>query len=183
MRRINAIITALIMILFLVHMIWGGLELIGVVAGGSSLFSVISWTMLGLIVIHIIIAIKLTADTIRACRLSGVSYFKQNKVFWIRRISGVALLLFIAIHVLIFMGDSSDGLFLLAEFTVFRLITQILMVISLIVHLLTNIPPLRIAFGLEDKGNLRTDIILILGLLLLLAAITFVIYFIRWMIV
>ena len=183
MRKINAIITALILILFLVHMIWGGLELIGAVAGGSSLFSILSWIMLGLIVLHTIIAIKLTADTLKACKLSGVSYFRQNRVFWIRRISGVALLFFIAAHVIIFMGRSVNGLYLLAEFSAFRLATQILMVISLIVHLLTNIPPLRLAFGLEDKGNLRTDIILILGLLLLLAGLTFVVYFIRWLIV
>lgn len=183
MRKINAIITALIMILFLVHLIWGGLVLIGAAAGGSSLFSFLSRAMVFLIMIHMIIGIKLTADTVKACRKSGVSYWKENRVFWIRRLSGFALFIFILAHVIIFLGRTRDGVYLLTLFTAGRLVLQILMVVSLLVHLLTNIPPLRIAFGLKDEGSLSTDIILVLAVLLLLAGVAFGIYFVRWLII
>ena len=46
MRRINAITTIFIMLLFLVHLIWGALILMGLVKGGNQLFRFFSYTMM-----------------------------------------------------------------------------------------------------------------------------------------
>ncbi len=183
MRRANAVVTALIMVLFLIHMIWGGMELAGMVKGGSTLFSVLSRVMLLLMAVHFLIAVLLTAQTVRACRMSGVFYLKQNRLFWIRRISGFALMLFILCHVLIFMGTDENGVYRLSLFAGAQLLTQILMVVSLLVHLLCNITPLRIALGIEDRHRIRTDVMLVLSCLLFLAGAAFVIYFIRWRVI
>ena len=180
MRHLNAIITILIMVLFLVHMIWGGLLLIGAASTGG-FFLVISFAMVILIILHVIISIKLTLNTIMACKISGVSYWRENKIFWLRRISGIAVMIFILSHILIFMGRNVDGVFVLNVFNVMALISQLLLVISLLLHITTNINPLRIALGLRDEGGFRTDMILILQILLVLAGISFVIYFIRWL--
>ena len=94
-----------------------------------------------------------------------------------------ALLIFIAVHFIIFSGKSDDGVYRLREFDMLALISQILMVISLIVHLITNIKPLRISLGITDKRNLRTDIAIILSVLLFLSAVTFLIYYIRWQVI
>ena len=183
MRRLNGIATMCIMILFLVHMIWGGLLLMGLVKGGSPVFKAFSYAMMVFICIHVVIGLKLTVDTIIATNKSGVFYFKDNMLFLIRRISGFALLIFIAVHLIIFSGKSDDGVYRLREFDMLALISQILMVISLIVHLITNIKPLRISLGITDKRNLRTDIAIILSVLLFLSAVTFLIYFIRWQVI
>ena len=180
MRRLNAIITMLIMVLFLVHMIWGGLLLIGAASTGG-IFLVISKAMVILIILHVIIAVKLTMDTIKACRISGVSYWRENKLFWLRRISGIAVMILMLAHIFIFMGRNVDGVFVLNVFNVMALISQLLLVISLLIHIATNINPLRIALGLRDEGGFRTDMILILLILLVLAGISFVVYFIRWL--
>ena len=183
MRRANAVITSFIMILFLVHMIWGGLELLGLTKGGSSLFFYLSRIMLAFVLIHMLISFKMTLDTLIACRRSGVSYWKDNKLFWIRRISGIALMFFMACHVMIFRGQKVEGSFLLNYFGIMELLSQLLLVFSLLVHLTTNIRPLKIAFGIEDKGSVRTDLLLVLSILLLLSGLAFVIYYIRWQVI
>lgn len=183
MRKANAIITSLIMILFLIHMIWGSLELAGMTPGGNSLFTGLSYLMVGLIVVHMLISLKLTWDTLRARKAAGVSYRKANRLFWVRRISGMALMIFIALHVVAFRGRQTAEGYRLQLFNGGRLAVQLLMVAALMVHLLTNIGPLKIALGIEDHKGLRVDILLTLSILLLLAAAAFVIYYLRWQMV
>lgn len=183
MRKANAIVTVLIMVLFLIHLIWGGLELAGMTKGGSSLFTALSHTMILFIVIHIGIGVITTAQTIRSVRRAGVSYFRQNRLFWIRRISGFALMLFMICHVVIFAGTQESGSYRLSLFGGAQLLTQILMVVCLMLHLLCNITPLRIALGIEDRHRFRTDVLLVLAVLLLLAGAAFAVYFIRWRVI
>lgn len=181
MRRANAIITAALLMLFLLHGIWGGMVLFGMVKGGSGIFSFISWAMISLAACHVVISAKMTVDTLRAQKKAGVSYPGANRLFWVRRISGTAVFAFMILHVLIFNGRTVNGVYLLSFFGPVELATQILLVLSLLLHLLTNITPLRIAFGLSDRGGLKTDILLILAVILLFTGAGFVVYFIRWL--
>lgn len=183
MRRANALITTLVMALFLLHLVWGALILCGMTKGGSQILTVASWLLLILICVHMLLSVKLTFDTITASRKAGVHYLKENRIFWLRRISGFALLLFIGVHVIIFRADVSGGSARLHLFDEAALASQILMIVSLLVHLLTNIGPLRIAFGLSDKANVRTDILIVTAIGLFLAGAAFVIYFIRWLVI
>lgn len=183
MRRLNGLATMCIMLLFLVHLIWGGLMLLGLVKGGNQVFAAFSYAMMFFIIIHVVIGVKLTVDTIVAGKKSGTFYWKENSLFIIRRISGFALLIFIAIHFMIFSGNKNDGVYRLKEFDMAALISQILMVVSLFVHLITNIKPLRISLGISDKRNIRTDIAIILSVLLLLSGVAFLIYYIRWQVI
>ncbi len=183
MRRLNGMATMCIMILFLVHLIWGGLLLLGQVKGGNPVFATFSYAMMVFICIHVLIGIKLTIDTIVAAKRSGVFYWKENCLFLLRRISGFALLIFIAVHFIIFSGTNDDGVYRLREFDMTALISQILMVLALFVHLITNITPLRITLGISDKRNIRTDIAIIVSILLLLSGVAFLIYYIRWQVI
>ena len=180
MRRVNSIITAFIMLLFLVHMIWGGLLLAGIVKGGSKVFSVISMIMMILICLHVIISVKLTVDTIIASRKAGAFYFRENKLFLARRISGFALVFFIAVHVLIFNGSNEGGVYRLNPFGIAALISQILMVVCLVLHIVLNVRPLKIAFGFSDKRKESYDFAVVMAILLLIAAAAFLIYYLRW---
>ena len=180
MRRINAFVTAGIIVLFLLHLFWGVLIMLGIVSGGSAVFSFLSYFMIALCVLHTLIGCKLTLDTLRAIRRSGVSYPGQNRLFWIRRISGFSLILFMAVHVWLFRGQTAEGTFRLQHFDTLALASQILMTAALAVHLLTNIRPLKIAFGIEDGKNYKTDVLIVLSAALLLSAVGFVLYLLRW---
>lgn len=183
MRRLNALITALVMAMFLVHLVWGSLILFGMTKGGSSIMSLTSWLLLILICVHALISIKLTLDTVSASRKAGIFYPKENRLFLARRISGFALMLFLIVHVIVFRTDMSSGRPRLQLFDAAALTSQILMAASLLVHLLTNISPLRIALGIRDGKNLRTDILFVLAIGLFLAGAAFIIYYIRWLVI
>jgi len=178
MRKFNAILSMAIVAMFLVHGVAGGLQLFGLMAGGDSFLTYISWALLVLIGIHIIIGVKLTADSLKAIRLSGTSYFGPNKLFWARRISGFAAMLFIAIHVIIFMGRSEP--YRLNLFEGIQLASQILMVIALAIHLTSNIRPSMVSLGRRELRPYAADILVVLSVIMLFTAMAFAGYYIRW---
>ncbi len=180
MRKLNSIAAILVMILFVIHMVAGGMTLAGMINGGNLILSNLTRLLRYAISVHMILSLILTVQTVYAMRKSGVSYGKANRLFWIRRISGFALMFFIIIHVRLFAGHMNGPAYRLNLFGGPQLISQILMVITLMVHLICNISPLRIALGITDRKNFRTDIMLVLSILLLLAGIAFLMYFIRW---
>ncbi len=179
MRKLNAVLSMGILALFIVHAIAGAFQLSGIIPGGSVIMEKIAQVMVCLIFIHFIIGIKLTADTFTAIKKSGTSYFKENKLFWIRRISGLAVMLFVIFHIMIFLG-TNNGAYRLNLFEGIQLASQLLLVLSVAVHVITNIKPLMISFGAKSYKVFLTDIILILSVLLVFMGIAFVIYYLRW---
>lgn len=179
MRKWNAILSAGILVLFLLHGVTGGFQLAGILPGGSTVRSVLSWLLVILLLVHAVIGVKLTGDTIAACKKSGVSYFKENKLFWARRISGFAVFVFIFFHVILFLGKNGEA-YRLKFFGKLQLATQLLLVASVGLHVITNVNPLFIAFGRKGLKEYAVDILIILSVLLLFMGFAFLIYYIRW---
>ncbi|MBR1751249.1 MAG: pilus assembly protein PilX [Ruminococcus sp.] len=180
MRKINAVISMAVLALFLVHAVAGGFQLAGVMPGGSTVMSILAWVMTALIGVHIVIGIKLTADSLKAIKRSGKSYLKENKLFWIRRISGFAIMFFILFHILIFMGKTSDGVYRLEAFETLQLISQILLVVTIALHVISNARPMLLSFGIKSFKEIGIDIALVLCFVLIFTAAAFIIYYIRW---
>ena len=181
MRKWNALNSMGIIVLFLIHAITGGLQLAGIIGGGNPVLKVLAWIMLVMIAAHVVIGIKLTADSLLACKKAGVSYFKENKLFWTRRISGFATIIFVLLHVILFMGNTSAGAYRLNLFATPQLVVMIFFVVSVAVHVLTNIKPLMIALGQKGLKEFVTDILLVISAFLIFSGIAFVIYYIRWL--
>lgn len=179
MRKINAILSMGIIILFLFHAIAGAFQLMGVYQGGNKVMQVLAWVMTVMIGLHTIIGIKLTADSIKAIKRSGGGYFKENKLFWARRISGLAIMVFILLHIVIFMGVN-DGAYRLSFFGPAQLASQILLVLSIALHVITNAKPVLISFGFKGFKELGLDIALVLSFILIFTGIAFIIYYFRW---
>ena len=176
MRKWNAILTAAILALFLLHAILGGFQLLGV---GNTALKAIAWTATALILAHTILGVKLTADSLRVWKRTGVSYFKQNKLFWARRVSGLAVMILLAFHVTAF-GASNGGAYRLKEFTSLRLAVQLLLVAALALHVLMNVKPMLISFGVKSFRDWVGDVWFVLSVLLLFMAAAFVVYYLRW---
>lgn len=179
MRKWNAVLSMGILALFLVHAVAGAFQLSGIIPGGSVIMEKIALVMVCLIFIHFVIGIKLTADTFTAIKKSGTSYFKENKLFWVRRISGFAVMLFVIFHIMIFLG-TNNGAYRLNLFEGIQLASQLLMVLSVAIHVITNIKPLMISLGTKSYKVFFTDIILVLSVLLVFMGVGFVIYYLRW---
>ena len=77
-------------------------------------------------------------------------------------------------------GTTSGGVFRLVPFDVFRLITQILFLLSVAVHIITNVKPVLITLGVKKLRPKAGDILFFLSAALLFMAAGFIIYYIRW---
>ena len=177
MRRLNAILTVFILVLFLVHAIAGGFQLLGL---GQTALKAVGWICLALIAVHAGIGVKLTVDSVLVWRKTGVGYFRENRIFWLRRISGFAVLAFLALHLLAFHGSGSGGSYRLPWFTAGKLVCQILLVLSVGIHGISNLRPSALSLGAAGWRQWAADILLILALLLLFMGTAFVIYYLRW---
>lgn len=178
MRRFNAALTAVILLLFLVHGIEGGFQLMGF-RGASSFQKTLAWITAGLITVHMLIGVKLTADTLQVRKKTGVSYFKENALFWARRISGFAVMILLLFHITAF-GGGSGGRVRLLRFTSFRLAVQLLLTAAIAVHVISNVKPMLIALGIPDLKRRAGDILAVLSVLLLFMAFAMIVYYIRW---
>jgi len=178
MRKINAILGPLMIVFLLIHIISGAFQLYGLLPGGSVIRSVLSYILLVLVLIHAVIGTVLTIQTIRNCRRSGVSYFRDNQRFWIARFSGFAMLLLIVWHLLVFASPAGES-FRLHAFGWLQMAGHILLVLVLLLHLAANIRPLFIALGIADRKYIK-DILIVLSIILLVCAAAFVVYYLRW---
>ena len=176
MRKWNGILTILIMILFLAHGIMGSFQLYGV---GSSALKHTARAAMVLVILHGLIGAKLTADTIRTARRTDVAYIRQNLLFWARRVSGFALLVFLVLHMTAFSAGNA-GAYRLKWFTSGKLVTQFLMILALAVHLISNIRPTLITFGIKGLQKKTGHILFALSVLLLFMAAAMIIYYLRW---
>ena len=179
MRKWNAILTMAILVLFIVHAVLGVLNLMGVTV---IVTKYMAWVMVGLIAAHAVLSTVLTVQSLIAAKRSGAPYFRQNRLFWARRLSGYLLVALIFFHVTAF-GHTVNGVYRLTFFEPFQLTTQILLAATLALHLLTNIKPMLISFGIRRLKPRAGDILFFLSILLIAAAVGFIIYFIRWNVV
>ena len=106
MRKWNALVAALILLLFLIHGILAGFQLLGV---GNTAAKWAAWAALALIAVHTIIGVKLTADALRVWKKTGAPYLRRNTLFWARRVSGFAVMVLLAFHLTAFGSGSGGG--------------------------------------------------------------------------
>ena len=57
---------------------------------------------------------------------------------------------------------------------------QLLLAASLAVHVISNVRPMLISFGIRSLKERSGDILFVLALLLLFMTLSFIVYYIRW---
>ena len=176
MRKANAVITALIMLLFVIHGVLGAFQMLG---AAGTWHKTLARAAFGLAVVHALIGLRLTVDTLKTQKKAGTAYPGANRLFWARRISGFALMILLVLHMTAFTGKV-DGVVRLKPFGGFQLAVQLLLVIALALHVLMNVKPLLISFGIRSLRERAFDILFVLSILLLVMAAGFVIYYLRW---
>ena len=179
MRKLNVILGALLLVLLIVHVVGGSFQLLGVLPGGKFSLQLAACVLAALCVLHALIGLKLTWESLRAVRQSGVFYFRGNKTFLASRLSGLALLLLIVTHVHQFWV-SGGGPYRLHDFGVPQLMLQLLLVLALLVHVLANVRVALIGLGLGRLREYVPDALFVAAVLLLVAAGAVVAYYVRW---
>lgn len=176
MRKLNIFLVIGMLVTFLAHGIMGAIKLFGADANSLKPAAV---ACLCFMTAHVIVTSVLTVQTLHARRISGAGYFKDNLLFWARRVSGFAILIPLVMHLLIFSSPDS-GAFRLQAFTEGRMISQILLAAALACHVLTNIEPALISFGVKDTKAFSHDIMFVFSSVILFAGAAFVVYWLRW---
>lgn len=90
MRKINTILSVLLLVIFMLHGLMGSFMLLGI---GSSAGKILAWVGVAVLAAHTVIGVILTINTLKISKNAGNSYLKQNAVFWARRASGLAILI------------------------------------------------------------------------------------------
>ncbi|MCR4611718.1 MAG: hypothetical protein K5644_07450 [Lachnospiraceae bacterium] len=175
MKKINAIVSIVILILFTFHMTESGLALVGIYLVPIQIVNVLAWIMVGLVALHAIMGLISVIDSVK--RSKDVSYGRENRLFWIRRDSGFVLLALIVCHVVIFMTGGMN----VTQQMPLQMILSVLMVITLMIHILTNIKPLWIALGFySEVGKIVMSAVMIIILaVLVFAMVAFSVYFLH----
>ena len=176
MRKWNTILSVLMLLIFMIHGIMGSFMLNGV---GSSAGQLLAWIGVGILVVHTVIGVILTVQSLQTAKQSGKMYLKQNVIFWARRASGMAILILLLFHIGLF-GKVQNGTYILFPFTTVKMVTQLLFVAAIFVHIFINIRPLLVSLGIISYKERRGDIYLILSVLLLFIAGAVIFYYIGW---
>jgi len=176
MRKLNVFLAIGMLVSFILHAVFAGLRLAGAESGTMT---VMAHICIGFITAHVAVSMILTVKTLYSLKKSKAGYFKNNLLFWARRISGLTIPIPLVMHLKIFIPENAD-VFRLNEFNTGRLISQILLLASIGLHVIINIKPLLLALGVKGHKSAAADIIFILSVLLFLFAAAFAIYYIRW---
>ena len=167
------------LISFIIHAIIGSLQLTGAQSNPVAM-RIAAEVLMTCATLHIIVTVILSIKTLYAIKKSGAHYFKNNLLFWVRRISGLTIILPLIMHLQIF-GAQHEGAYRLSVFTTGRLISQILLVVSIAFHVLLNVKPALLGFGIKGHKKFAMDFVFILSVLLLVFAVSFYVYYLRWM--
>ena len=176
MRRLNGILAFAAIVLFLVHGVLSSLLMMDI----SPVFvKGLPYAVAGVVGVHALISLGYTIRTLCVARRTHAPYFKENRLFWSRRISGFVILCLITFHVIAFT-DNSGGVFRLVPFDLYRLIMQILFLCSVAVHLIANVKPMLISFGTRKLQQKWGTVLFFVSAGLLVMTIGFIVYYIRW---
>ena len=176
MRKWNNLLARVIILLFLLHALMGSLMLLGI---STITLKPLSWLLFGVVILHGIFGIISTIPSIRTARKTGQWFLKENVAFWTKRISGIAILLLLSLHITAYT-TSVNGKFFLKEFTMCRMIAQILLILSIFIHLMVSIRSMLIAKGTIKFKERTVDWMLVLSIMMIIFTIAVVAYYIQW---
>lgn len=176
MRKANTILSAILLVIFMLHGIAGAFSLLGI---ESMATAILAWIGAVVLAAHTVLGILLTIQTVRISKSQEKRYINENALFWARRASGLAILILMFFHLGVF-GGVREGTYVLFPFTTDKLIMQLLLVAAFFLHLFINIRPLLVSLGIMTDKEHRSDIYLVLSVLLLFITGAIIIYYIGW---
>lgn len=176
MRRIHTLVAAALTVVVLLHALCGSFLLLGT-SRRPMVF--LAWLAAGLLGLHVGFSLVLTGQTWRSLRCRSRRYIRLNRAFWLRRISGLAILVLLVFHIGMF-GLTEDGTYFLLPFTAVKLAAHLLLIAALTLHIAVNLKPLCLALGCSQLDWQSRSIRLVLLVFCGFAAVAGIVYFVRW---
>ncbi len=174
MRKLFTILTALLVILCLWHGAMGSFMLLGISTRPAAFMGCLAGI---LAIFHILWGCRCWLRTLK--HKQGFWYGQANRLFWLRRLSGIAVLLLFVFHWQVF-GSMQGTQYILYEFTALKLVVQFLFVSTLFLHIGLNIRPLLLALGMPHIAARTCDIYSILLVFYLFMIGSLIYYYAGW---
>ena len=176
MRKWNNLLARIILVLFLLHALMGSLMLLG---QSSISLKPLSWLLFAAVAVHGVLGVLATVQAVKSGRQSGKWYLRHNAAYWTKRFSGLAILILLCFHISAYT-TTDGGAFFLREFTFGRMAAQLLLILSIFIHLAVSVKSMLLARGVMKFRERTVDWMMVLSLLMLFFAAAVVIYFIQW---
>lgn len=174
MRKLFTLLTTLLILLFLGHAVMGGFMLLGISTRPAAFIGCLTGI---LAVIHALWGCRYWLRTLM--RTHSLWYSRANRLFWLRRLSGIAIILLGIFHWQVF-GTMQGAQYILYEFTVCKLITQLLFVSAVCIHIGLNIRPLLLALGTRNIARHTQDMYSVLFIFYLFIIGSLIYYYVGW---
>jgi succinate dehydrogenase hydrophobic anchor subunit len=165
MRKSNTILVLLILILLLDHVIFGGLYFFG---AGPGVFKPIAFAMLLLVILHAFISMVVTIRAEMAGFKTKARYNKENRSFWLRRVSGTAIIILAILHALM-MSKNENGVARINSMPKPLRLATPLLIVAVFLHLFENVRPLLISLGIRNIDKKEKAIKIVLSIIALFA--------------
>ncbi|WP_287066010.1 hypothetical protein [Megasphaera sp.] len=176
MRRIHTLVAAALTVIVLLHALCGSFLLIGT-SRRPMVF--LSWLAAALLGLHVAFSLALTGQTWRSLRGRARRYIRLNRDFWLRRISGLAVLVLVVFHIGMF-GVTEDETYFLLPFTAVKLAGHLLLIAAMAWHIAVNLKPLCLALGCSRPDWQSCSAKLVLLVFCGVAVLAGIVYFVRW---
>ncbi len=167
-------------------MVMIGLLILHGVAGAFMLFEVhtivlkpLSYTLLAVVLLHALIGIILTKEAFKSKSQGGKWYAGANAGYWVKRITGIIMLIMIWFHMTTWTYTINGHVYL-KNFTPLRLTGQIIFFASIFLHLAVSIRPFLVKKGVLKYKERTVDLLLILSVFLIFFTAALIAWFIRW---
>ena len=176
MRKINAYIAGALIIALVLHGLSASYLLVGIGRSGLPLLAVLSLVLLA---VRAVLSCILTGRSLVLMKKGGGPYYVwQNRLFWLRRLSGLLILALIWFHFSLF-GQRDGDTYVIAEFTGGKLLFHLVFAAAVAVHVLSNIRPLAVTLGWRRVTERTRDIVFVLSVFFLAMVLMAVIYYVR----
>ncbi len=176
MRKINSYLVIFIFTLLSIHGVLGAFTLLRLT---ELQLTSLAYTLLAAVIAHGLLGIAMTKDAIKEGLRSGHWYLKENASFWTIRLTGLIILLSLWFHVTCFTVFESGALFL-REFTVLRLLSQVIFVLAIFIHLYCAAKPLLLKWGILSYRQRRQDFLLVFSIFGAFFMASLISYFLYW---
>ena len=166
MRKLNTILVLLIMLLFIDHITFGCLHFLG---SKFSITAPFALTMFLLVLLHTIVSIVITVKAEVVGFKTKARYNSENRQFWLRRVSGIAILVLAFAHVYL-MSEGPNGIPRIAKMPKPLNLLLILLMLSVGIHIKQNVRPLLISLGVKNidrKEKIIKPLIILITLLVI----------------
>lgn len=173
LRRINHILSIILLIFLEIHIIASSFLMFG---WSRVILEHVARVEFILVMCHALIGMILTFRN-RPLRNSN-KYMKENRLYWLRRVTGIGILILAMPHISMFVKWHDDTFAVLKKIKAVQMGMHMLFIAFIMVHLAINIKPMLISMGVKKYKVVGAIIQAVTGIFTIFAAIASIVYYV-----